>query len=305
MPSLPPYPAAGESDVAPPERDTLILEDDTLKHGFIQLPKIVLRARNLSRDAKLLYSILLSYAWDDDRCFPGYARLCDDMQASENMVRKYMRELMEIGLLSQKRRGLGKTNLYFMHAIRTSKIAVQDAAKNADQHPKKSAEYVESEIQESNTKSTYLRKEASLGDERRGRGGQPHQTVSDREPNASSPRFDLDPDDDASPAEVGEQGSGNQPLAAILATRAPRRDATHDDRVAIAATIEKFAHELGDATPKSSVTRAINLFQHANLSRDRFLDLLYQARATTRQKRGRMGYFFGVLDKWLAQQAVT
>jgi len=73
------------------EPNTLLLEDRSLANGFIQLPKVVLHAANLSRDAKLLYAILLSYAWQASRCFPGYRRLCEDMQASENMVRKYMR----------------------------------------------------------------------------------------------------------------------------------------------------------------------------------------------------------------------
>jgi hypothetical protein len=53
----------------------------------------VLYARNLTRDAKLLYAILLGYAWQEGRCFPGYGRLCYDMGATENTVRKFMREL--------------------------------------------------------------------------------------------------------------------------------------------------------------------------------------------------------------------
>ncbi|HEU5200695.1 MAG TPA: helix-turn-helix domain-containing protein, partial [Ktedonobacterales bacterium] len=69
------------------EPNTLIIEDLSLYHGFVQLPKLVLYARNLSRDAKLLYAVLLGYAWQEQRCFPGYTRLCDDLDASENAVR--------------------------------------------------------------------------------------------------------------------------------------------------------------------------------------------------------------------------
>src|SRR5215203_7275619 len=91
-----------EIDGAPAEEtDTLLIEDQSLRLGFVQLPKLILYARNLSRDAKLLFAVLLGYAWEKDRCFPGYRRLCQDMQASENMVRKYMRELEAVGLLSQ------------------------------------------------------------------------------------------------------------------------------------------------------------------------------------------------------------
>jgi hypothetical protein len=109
-----------------PEADTLVVEDQSLRYGFVQLPKQVLRARNLSRDAKLLYAVLLGYAWEEGRCFPGYARLCADMGASENAVRKYMRELQEVRLLSQKRRGLGKTNLYRLHDLRAAHLEVQE-----------------------------------------------------------------------------------------------------------------------------------------------------------------------------------
>ncbi len=100
-----------------PEPGTLLIEDETLRAGFTQIPNRVLHARNLSRDAKLLYAFLLRYAWQQGRCFPGYAQLCADMGASPSIVRKYMHELETVGLLVQKRRGLGKTNLYTLCSL--------------------------------------------------------------------------------------------------------------------------------------------------------------------------------------------
>ncbi|HLV98241.1 MAG TPA: helix-turn-helix domain-containing protein [Ktedonobacterales bacterium] len=96
------------------------MEDPILSYGFVQLPKLVLYARNLSRDAKLLYAVLLGYAWQERRCFPGYTRLCADLDASENAVRKWMRELETAHMLSQRRRGLGLSNLYTLHDLRTA-----------------------------------------------------------------------------------------------------------------------------------------------------------------------------------------
>jgi hypothetical protein len=64
-----------------PEPDTMLIEDVALPRGFVQLPKAVLYARHLSRDAKLLYAVLLGYAWQEQRCFPGYQRLCADLAA--------------------------------------------------------------------------------------------------------------------------------------------------------------------------------------------------------------------------------
>ena len=105
-----------------PEPGTLLIEDETLRAGFTQIPNRVLHARNLSRDAKLLYMFLLSYAWQRGRCFPGYAQLCADMGASPSIVRKYMSELEGVGLLVQKRRGLGKTNLYTLCSLSTATL---------------------------------------------------------------------------------------------------------------------------------------------------------------------------------------
>jgi len=106
-----------DQEATTPESGTLLVEDETLRAGFTQIPNRVLHARNLSRDAKLLYGFLLSYAWQQGRCFPGYAQLCADMGASPSIVRKYMRELETVGLLVQKRRGLGKTNLYTLCSL--------------------------------------------------------------------------------------------------------------------------------------------------------------------------------------------
>jgi hypothetical protein len=85
-----------------PVSDTLLAKNALLPRGFVQLPKAVLYARHLSRDAKLLYAVLLGYAWQERRCFPGYQRLCADLEASENAVRTWMRELEEAHLISQR-----------------------------------------------------------------------------------------------------------------------------------------------------------------------------------------------------------
>jgi len=104
------------------ESDTILIEDETLRAGFTQIPNRVLRAPNISRDAKILYAFLLSYAWQQRSCFPGYDQLCADMGASPSIVRKYMRELEQRGLLVQKRRGLGKTNLYILRSLSTATL---------------------------------------------------------------------------------------------------------------------------------------------------------------------------------------
>ncbi len=95
------------------------------------------------------------------------------------------------------------------------------------------------------------------------------------------------------------------PLKALIAKRAPKRQSVPEDRQAIGVIIEGFASELGDSAPtRSSVTRAMNLFERSGASRDGFIDLLFQARASTREMRSSathrpqkpMAYFFGVVE---------
>ena len=57
------------------ESNTLIVEDETLRRGFVLLPRQVLYAHNLSHSSKILYALLLGFAWQEESCFPGYGRL--------------------------------------------------------------------------------------------------------------------------------------------------------------------------------------------------------------------------------------
>jgi hypothetical protein len=98
----------------------------------------------------------------------------------------------------------------------------------------------------------------------------------------------------------------SQPLGAILKHRV-RRDVGRDDRAAISVAMERFADELGDqAEIKVSISRALNLFQAAGVSRDVFVDVLFQAKGEVLDRRAfpgkapvprnRMAYFFALVE---------
>ena len=108
------------------EPNTLVFEDKEHNYGYVILPKLVLHAQNLSAEAKLLYAHLIGYAYEKDQCFPGYGTLCADMGKSEKTVRNFMRELEAIGLLEQKRRGLGKTNIYILLSLSKASLTLQE-----------------------------------------------------------------------------------------------------------------------------------------------------------------------------------
>jgi hypothetical protein len=95
-----------------PAEQTMVIHDVRLEQKFTQVPYEVVFMRGLSRDAKHTYTVLLSYAWKHNRCFPGMVRLCEDLGASEPVARRFLRELQAYRLIRIERRGLQRTNLY-------------------------------------------------------------------------------------------------------------------------------------------------------------------------------------------------
>lgn len=64
------------------EKNIILKGADVLSaRGFTQVPNHVLKSDQLSPGAKLAYEMLLSYAWQNDYCFPGQERLAKDMGA--------------------------------------------------------------------------------------------------------------------------------------------------------------------------------------------------------------------------------
>lgn len=90
----------------------LIGADPATQFGFTQVPNFILTNKDISVGAKLAYAMLLKYAWYDDGCFPGQAKLARDMGAGERSIRTYLKELEAAELLEITQRGLMKTNLY-------------------------------------------------------------------------------------------------------------------------------------------------------------------------------------------------
>lgn len=93
---------------------TIVVLNEQLKHGFTQLPNFVLKDKKLSFGARLAYAVLLSYAWQEDSCFPGQDKMGKDLGSSRQMVNGYLNELKKAGYIDWKRRGLGKTNIYYI-----------------------------------------------------------------------------------------------------------------------------------------------------------------------------------------------
>jgi len=92
----------------------IILEtkDPVVRGGFTQVPNYILKSTTLTVGEKLTFAMFLSYAWNNDLCFPGQEKLAVDLGVAERSVRTYIHGLQQKGFLTVRRRGLGKTNLY-------------------------------------------------------------------------------------------------------------------------------------------------------------------------------------------------
>jgi len=83
------------------------------------MPNAVMVAKGLSIGAKLVYGLLLMFAWQDDECFPGQERLAAAASISVRQVQRYLVELKEFGLITWRCRGQNQTNIYFIIDIKT------------------------------------------------------------------------------------------------------------------------------------------------------------------------------------------
>jgi DNA-binding transcriptional ArsR family regulator len=90
--------------------------------GFTQVPNFLLKSKKLSSGDKMAFAMLLSYAWQNDYCFPGQRRLAEDLGLDERSVRRNLKALEANGLLTIQRRGLGKTNIYELNLTVTSDV---------------------------------------------------------------------------------------------------------------------------------------------------------------------------------------
>jgi hypothetical protein len=95
---------------------TVVLQDEGLRKlkEFVQIPKAVLLCKEISYGAKVAYSILLGYAWQDEFCFPAQESLANDLGCSVRQARRFLVELKECKFITWKQMGLNKPNVYYL-----------------------------------------------------------------------------------------------------------------------------------------------------------------------------------------------
>lgn len=144
--------------------EKIIILDKSLQQGFSQIPRPVLKAKGLSRNAKCLYGLLLDYAWQSGSCFPGQKRLAEDLDVSERSIQRDLEELRDFGLIKWIRRGYQMTNEYqilsldFLLQSDMSKTSDQEVTNLASQEMTEMShkEYNVENTQNKNTQSSTL-----------------------------------------------------------------------------------------------------------------------------------------------------
>jgi hypothetical protein len=93
---------------------TIILEttDPVVADGFTQVPNFILKNADLTVGEKITFAMFLTYAWNNDKVFPGQDRLARDIGVTRMSVSTFIKGLEKKGFLTIKRRGLGMTNIY-------------------------------------------------------------------------------------------------------------------------------------------------------------------------------------------------
>jgi hypothetical protein len=97
-------------------RGRIIVADQLLSEGFVQVPRGLLTDERLSSGARLAFGQLLWYAWCSGE-YPGHAQMARDFASTERSVKRWMKELEEAGYVTAIRRGLGQTNEYRVYPL--------------------------------------------------------------------------------------------------------------------------------------------------------------------------------------------
>jgi ribosomal protein L37AE/L43A len=84
----------------------------TLQPGFGIVHRSVLTSKTLSRGAKLLYSLLCSYANQDGECFPSQVTMAEDLGATDTSIQTWIDELTDAWMVEKRLEGMPAHNVY-------------------------------------------------------------------------------------------------------------------------------------------------------------------------------------------------
>jgi hypothetical protein len=241
--------------------------------GYTALPTYawVYYARLGVTEAEMvLIAQLCTYWWDARDPYPGEAALAARMGKTVRTIQGYLRSLEGKGLLHIQTRlsthGQQHTNAY---DLRPFFVAVEGLARLDGLLPADDA-----------TSARSSPAVVPLGEQRPLCADQPAEGERGKGSRAGGVK---DPSPQVNPVEIDNFDLDSMPPTPVNASSGPTTSNDRNDQ-ALATEIAALSVELGDDAPRSSLGRVRNLHRDASVSLDRFLRLLDEAAARTRER---------------------
>lgn len=95
--------------------------EGVLSQGYGIIPKLVMKDKDLTIEAKAIYAYISSYAGNGSSAFPSVSLICGDLDIGENRFHKHKKFLIEKGYIEVKRerdgRGVWGSNVYTINSV--------------------------------------------------------------------------------------------------------------------------------------------------------------------------------------------
>src|SRR5690625_2449915 len=86
-----------------------------LEQGYGISPKLVMRDKDLTIEAKAIYAYMSSFAGNGESAFPKITTICKDLNISENRFRRHREMLLNKGYITiqrNRKKGMFDNNVY-------------------------------------------------------------------------------------------------------------------------------------------------------------------------------------------------
>jgi hypothetical protein len=108
-----------------------VVKDGSVDGPFSALPHAIIRRTDISRDARLLVSVLLMYGWQGGDITVSHATLAADMGCGLKSLRVYLDELIAAGIITERDAGRRRQKVYTL-TVNTSKTTHWEPVNTAE-----------------------------------------------------------------------------------------------------------------------------------------------------------------------------
>lgn len=114
-----------------------VVRDGGVQGRFSALPHDIIRNTGISRDARLLVSVLLMYGWQGSEITASHATLAADMGCGLKSLRGYLDELIEAQIVIEHDAGVRRQKVYRLtvNTLKTAHWETVNTAETADCQP--------------------------------------------------------------------------------------------------------------------------------------------------------------------------